>query len=107
MASPVVVTVVTLLAATCSLKTLYGSVIVVGCAGAKSTFVMNRLAASRTSSVIQNRLDRNGFGAGGTGTLGTPGSFGVRSCEGPGEAAMSPRNPTPLQIAASTTARPE
>src|SRR4030081_3928228 len=105
MASPVVVTVVTLLAATCSLKTLYGSVMVVGCAGAKSTFVMNRLAASRTSSVIQNRLDRTGVGAGGTRNVGTPGSLVVRSGEVPGEPAMSPRNRTPLQIAASTTAR--
>src|ERR1700693_2419971 len=70
MASPVVVTVVTLSAVTWSLKTLYGSVIVVGCAGAKSTLVMKRLAANTTSSVIQNRRERRGFGARGTEVLG-------------------------------------
>jgi hypothetical protein len=68
---------------------LYGSVIVVGCAGASSTFVMKRLAASKTRSVIQNRLERKGFGAGGTGVLGAPIGGGVRLDAGPGEEAIN------------------
>src|SRR5260370_3224201 len=88
MASPVVVTVTTLSSVTCSLKTLYGSVIVVGCAGARSTFVMKMLAASSTSRVIQNRLERNGFGMGGTGGLGADAGLGARAGGGGGETAM-------------------
>src|SRR5260370_13105053 len=88
MASPVVVTVTTLSSVTCSLKTLYGSVIVVGCAGASSTFVMKMLAASSTSRVIQNRLERNGFGMGGTGGLGAVAGLGARAGGGGGETAM-------------------
>src|SRR5258708_3754462 len=88
MASPVVVTVTTLSSVTCSLKTLYGSVIVVGCAGASSTFVMKMLAASSTSRVIQNRLERNGFGMGGTGGLGAVAGLGARADGGGGETAM-------------------
>src|SRR5229473_4100740 len=88
MASPVVVTVTTLSSVTCSLKTLYGSVIVVGCAGASSTFVMKILAASSTSRVIQNRLERNGFGMGGTGAFGAVAGLGARADGGGGETAM-------------------
>src|SRR5258708_9441262 len=92
MASPVVVTVTTLSSVTCSLKTLYGSVIVVGCAGASSTFVMKMLAGSSTSRVIQNRLERNGFGMGGTGGLGAVAGLGARAGDGGGETAMLHRH---------------
>ena len=63
---------------------------------------MKRLAASRTRSVIQNRLDRSGFGAGGTGVLGAGGGGGVRFGPGPCGAAI-PHGPYAAQIAASTT----
>src|SRR4029077_18887414 len=95
-ASPVVVTVTTLSSVTCSLKTLYGSVMVVGWAGASSTFVMKMLAASRMSSVIQNRLERNGFGMGGPDGLGAVAGFGARAgAGGGGETAMCNGNSTP------------
>src|SRR6266852_1470631 len=67
MASPVVVTLTTLSAATCCLKTLYGIVMVVGWAGAKRTLVTKMLMSSRMPSVIQKRAVRNGFGRGGIG----------------------------------------
>src|SRR5260221_366893 len=65
---------------------LWGSVIVVGWAGARSTFVMNRFAASRTRSVIQNRLERHGFGIGGAAGLGALDGRVVRGGDGACEA---------------------
>ncbi len=52
--------------------------------------------------MIQNRLDRNGFGAGGTGVLGAGGRGAVRFGPGPCEAAM-PHGPYAARITESTT----
>src|SRR5258708_6351494 len=98
-ASPVVVTVTTLSSVTCSLKVLYGRVIVVGCAGASSTFVMMRLAANRTSAVIQNRLEASGLGLGGTGGLDAVAGLAARAGGGGGETAMCSGNSTPPSTA--------
>src|ERR1700688_1633841 len=95
MASPVVVTVTTLSAATWSLKTLYGSVIVVGCAGASRTLVMKTLAAIRMSTVIQKRRERNGFVIGGAGGLSGVDGLAGRAGGGGGETAICNGNSTP------------
>jgi hypothetical protein len=60
------------------------------------------LAASRTSSVIQTRLDRSGFGAGGSGVLGADGGGGGRFGAAPCEADI-PHGPYAARITASTT----
>src|SRR4029077_13097827 len=68
---------------------------VVGCAGANRTLVMKRLAASRTTSVIQNDRMRNGFGRGGGGGLGGIVGVGARVGvgAGPRDTAISGRSP--------------
>src|SRR5258708_35241237 len=60
----------------------------VGCGGARSTFMRMMLAASVISRVIQNRVERNGFGMGGTGGLGAVAGLGARAGGGGGERAM-------------------
>ena len=65
-ASPVVVTLMTFPAVTCCLNTSYGSVTVVGWAGASKTLVMMMLASRMMPRVIHSRVDRSGLvGAGG------------------------------------------